>query len=108
MASASISPRSLMDQIAAGTAPAVLDVRSTLEYAQGHVPGAIHVPFWQVTSEDRVLPGLRARPVVVYCGHGPRAYMAGAMLRRRGFANVTYLQGHMKTWKAMDLPLEVV
>ena len=37
-----------MKQIAAGTAPVIVDVRSAAEYDDGHVPGAIHLPFWQV------------------------------------------------------------
>ena len=41
----SISPETLMRQIADGTAPSIVDVRSTKEFTEGHVPGAIHLPF---------------------------------------------------------------
>ena len=102
----SIEPDALMRAIAAGIAPAIVDVRSAAEYDSGHVPGAIHLPFWQVGRKWQKLGSMRDLPVVVYCGHGPRAYIAGAALRRRGFSNVAYLAGHMKKWKAMDLPLE--
>jgi rhodanese-related sulfurtransferase len=81
-------------------------VRSAAEYGEGHVPGAIHLPFWQVGRSLQELASMRELPIVVYCGHGPRAYIAGAALRRRGFSNVAYLAGHMKKWKAMNLPLE--
>ena len=100
-------PAILMQQIHAGTAPLIIDVRSKSEFDQGHVPGARHVPFWKMASQAQALSAFRNGPIVVYCGHGPRAYLAGAALRRRGFRNVTYLAGHMKTWKAMHLPLEV-
>jgi rhodanese-related sulfurtransferase len=50
---------------------------------------------------------MRDRPLVVYCGHGPRAYLAGAALQRHGFSHVMYLEGHMRKWKQMSLPLEV-
>jgi rhodanese-related sulfurtransferase len=33
---------------AAGEEVAVIDVRSRREYDSGHVPGALHVPFWRV------------------------------------------------------------
>jgi rhodanese-related sulfurtransferase len=104
--SGAISPEALSRQIAEGTAPAILDVRSSLEYAAGHVPGAIHVPFWQIGRRWRNLAHLRDRPVVIYCGHGPRAYIAGGALERRGFSAVAYLTGHMKRWKELNLPLE--
>ena len=101
----SISPDELAKRIADGTAPVILDVRSKHEFDQGHVPGAVHVPFWQVGRHCGQLQ--RDAPVVVYCGHGPRAYMAGAALKRRGFARIIYLAGHMKRWKAMKLPLGI-
>jgi rhodanese-related sulfurtransferase len=44
------------------------------------------------------LPIEPGTPLVVYCGHGPRAYMAGSALRRLGFTQITYLAGHMTRW----------
>lgn len=102
----SIAPDALMAQITDGAPPVILDVRSKQEFDSGHVPGAIHVPFWQVRQHWERFASARELPVVVYCGHGPRAYMAGALLRRRGFTNVVYLSGHMKRWKDRHLPLE--
>jgi rhodanese-related sulfurtransferase len=102
-----VSASTLMGQIAAGTAPVILDVRSRREYVNGHVPGAIHVPFWKISSESSKLSAFRDQPIVVYCGHGPRAMIAGASLRRRGFTNVAYLTGHMKTWRDKNFPVEV-
>ncbi len=96
----------LIEQMRSGRAPLILDVRSKREFDDGHVPGAVHVPFWQVGRHWRKFVSARELPVVVYCGHGPRAYMAGASLKRRGFTNVVYLSGHMKRWKDMNLPLE--
>ena len=94
----SIDPADLQSQIDAGRAPVILDVRSKKEYDSGHVPGALFVPFWQVKS---TMPTLRippGAPLVVYCQHGPRAYMAGSALRRLGFTRITYLTGHMHRW----------
>jgi rhodanese-related sulfurtransferase len=96
-----------MRQITAGTAPVIVDVRSKREFEAGHVPGARHVPFWRMARHVKELLAFRNRPIVLYCGHGPRAYIAGAALRRQGFTGVAYLAGHMKAWKQMKLPLEV-
>jgi rhodanese-related sulfurtransferase len=101
-----ISAEQLKAQIEARNAPVILDVRSKAEYDAGHVPGALHVPFWQVSS---TLPGLGispGTPLVVYCGHGPRAYMAGSRLRRLGFASISYLSGHMWRWRQKGFPEE--
>ncbi|RPI53015.1 MAG: rhodanese-like domain-containing protein [Acidobacteria bacterium] len=107
MPQAAISPEALNERIAAGRAPVILDVRSKREYDAGHVPGAIHIPFWQIGGRWRELAGVRGQPVAIYCGHGPRAHIAGAMLARHGFTAIAYLTGHMKRWKALNLPIEV-
>jgi rhodanese-related sulfurtransferase len=103
---ASISPVSLVERITAGTAPLILDVRSKREFGEGHVPGATHVPFWRIGSRWRGFVAMREAPIVVYCGHGPRAYIAGAALEKRGFSGIMYLTGHMKLWREMKLPVE--
>jgi rhodanese-related sulfurtransferase/outer membrane protein assembly factor BamB len=97
-----------MERITAGDPPLILDVRSKHEYDAGHVPGAVHVPFWQAGRYSQRLAAKRESPLVLYCGHGPRAHIAGAALRRRGFTNILYLAGHMKKWRAMKLPLAIV
>ena len=101
-----VSAEELNSDIARGEAPCVVDVRSKAEFAAGHVPGAIHIPFWQMATRWRELLHLRDRPIVVYCGHGPRAFIAGAALKRRGFSHIAYLAGHMKKWNDLKLPLE--
>jgi rhodanese-related sulfurtransferase len=93
-----MDPATLADRIAAGTAPVILDVRSALEFARGHVPGAIHVPFWRINAHIDRVPAQQDDEVVVYCGHGPRAAWAGAALRRRGFRRVLDLAGHWAGW----------
>ena len=95
-----IPVETLAERIAAGVAPAILDVRSSLEFARGHVPGARHIPFWVLPFRVDELEVPRTEELVVYCGHGPRAWMAGAVLRRAGFERVSYLAGHFEAWRA--------
>lgn len=99
-------PQELLRQIQAGKPPLVIDVRSKREFDAGHVPGAAHVPFWQMALAAARIPGPKDRAIVLYCGHGPRAHIAGAALRRAGFSRIEYLAGHMKRWRDLDLPLE--
>jgi rhodanese-related sulfurtransferase len=98
-----ISPAALLDRIGRGEALAVLDVRSPGEFAEGHVPGALNVPFTSVLAGSHDLRALKSHTVVVYCGHGPRAWLAGWALRWRGYARVTYLRGHMAGWRRAGL-----
>jgi len=96
----SITGAELLARIDAGEAPTIIDVRSEWEFKKGHVPGAIHLPFWTIGTHLAEIP---AGDVVVYCGHGPRAWRAGGVLKRHGFQNVTYLHGHMHAWRQSRL-----
>lgn len=89
----------LLSRIDAGAAPVVVDVRTRREFAQGHVPGAINRPLHSLLLSATDLPISRDQPVVVYCGHGPRARMAAAMMRRAGFRRIEFLEGHMSGWR---------
>jgi rhodanese-related sulfurtransferase len=98
-----IYPMALLDQIERGEPPAVLDVRSPAEFAEGHVPGAMNVPFTSVLAGSLDVRARRSETVVLYCGHGPRAWLAGEALRWRGYLRVTYLRGHMAAWRRAGL-----
>jgi rhodanese-related sulfurtransferase len=99
----SITASELLARIDAHDAPAILDVRSAWEFKRGHVPGAIHLPFWTIGAHLSQIPGTPADPVVVYCAYGPRAWGAGGLLRRNGFQTVIYLKGHMHGWRRAGL-----
>jgi rhodanese-related sulfurtransferase len=101
-----MTPLLLREAIRSGRAPAIVDVRSKAEYLRGHVPGAVHIPFTSIGTRIDQVPAGRDEPLIVYCGHGPRAWMAGAALRRHGFRRVEYLKGHMAAWRHLALPEE--
>jgi len=101
-----VTPRALSEAIDRGTAPAILDVRTPAEYAAGHVRGATNIPFNEVGRRASELGSRRERPLIVYCGHGPRAWMAGVVLRRHGFRYIRFLSGHMAGWRRAGLPEE--
>jgi rhodanese-related sulfurtransferase len=98
-----ISPAELLDRLGRADAPAVLDVRSPGEFAAGHVPGAVNVPFTSVLAGSHDVRAEKSQVLVVYCGHGPRAWLAGEALRWRGYARVIYLRGHMAAWRRAGL-----
>ena len=101
-----MTPEQLLASIENGTAPVILDVRSRWEYESGHVPGALHLPFYAIWSRHAEIKGKPKDPMVVYCEHGPRAWIGKAVLRMLGYTNVDYLNGHMAGWKNLGLPIE--
>lgn len=94
-----ITPEDLLARIESGRSLAVLDVRSDREFADGHVPGATHIPFWLISKRIADIPAGKEDEVVVYCGHGPRAILARRTLRKHGFTRVVFLEGHFSKWR---------
>jgi hypothetical protein len=49
----------------------VVDNRTTLEYASGHIPGAMHIPQEEFYRLASLLPPEKDTPIVFYCrGYG--------------------------------------
>lgn len=59
-------------QLVAAAAALVIDAREDWEYAEGHIPGAISMPYDQAVTDAALLESLSTagRPIVVYCGGG--------------------------------------
>ena len=69
------------------------DVRSPREYGQGHLDGAVSIPYADIYLKvSEVLPD-KERPVIVYCATGKRSSMAKDRLEFMGYKRVYYLGG---------------
>jgi len=83
-----------------------VDVRTAVEYADGHIPGTRNVPL-EILQTNPLATGLdRRRTVVLYCVSGRRAGLAAEALRQAGFRDVRLLEGSFKAWQAEGLPVE--
>ena len=69
--------------LAAGGAK-VVDVRTPQEFAAGHVPGAINIPFDELPRRAAEI-GPPSSKVVLYCRTGRRSGIAADALRKAGF-----------------------
>jgi len=59
----------------------VLDVRRPDEWRAGHLPGAAHIPFWELEQRAGEVP---AGEVWVHCASGFRAAIGASLLDRSG------------------------
>jgi phage shock protein E len=101
-----IAPAELAERIEAGDAPLVLDVRTPEEFAGGHVPGAVNIPYDQLAGRLGELDVDRSEEIVVHCESGRRASQAETVLEEAGFSDVRDLTGHMSAWREGGYPLE--
>lgn len=101
-----ISQEDLLEKIDADEAPMILDVRTLEEFNEGHVPGAIHIPYDELAERLAEIESAREKRVVVYCRSGRRAGIAEELLQKEGFGGIMHLEGDMLAWIAAGLPLE--
>ncbi len=78
---------------------AFLDVREADEYAQGAIPGSVHLPRGMLELQvEGALPAKDA-PVVVYCAGGVRSAFAAKALAELGYSDVVSMTGGFNQWK---------
>jgi hydroxyacylglutathione hydrolase len=85
-----------VEELASRRALTILDVRDQGEWDEGHIKGAIHLPYY--TVEQRVHTLDRTRPLAVICASGQRSMIASALLQRQGFTTVANVAGGMEAW----------
>lgn len=84
----------------------VLDVRESVEYAQGHILGARNVPMSQLEKRAAELDKLKSKPVILCCASGNRSTRAVGLLKARGLEKVFNLSGGFAAWQQAGLPVE--
>ncbi|MFG6433473.1 rhodanese-like domain-containing protein [Roseateles sp. LYH14W] len=97
-----------------------VDTRSALNFAKGHVPGAVTAAYKE--KSDRVekfdasidsfdfdkIPADKAAKIVFY-SDGPtgwKSYKAAVLAVQKGYTQVMYLRGGFTDWTAKNLPVE--
>ena len=100
-----VLPEELVDRLGSEARFQLIDVRTPEEFAAGHIPGAVNIPYDELPARLHELDGLQAEELVVYCRTGRRAKIAEEALREAGFQNVRDLAGHMVAWTAASYPV---
>ncbi|WP_204163546.1 rhodanese-like domain-containing protein [Nocardioides gilvus] len=80
----------------------VLDVREDDEFAEGHVPGAVHIPMGEVGTRLDELPEGR---ILVICRSGRRSRQVVEFLQSQGREAVNVSDGTLG-WAERGWPLE--
>jgi rhodanese-related sulfurtransferase len=100
---AALAPQDVVRLMNQGAA--VIDIRSSEEYLQGHIRGARHMPANDIGTAGDSLKRLKDKPLVVCCERGPRGADALRSLQNQGFKQVMNLRGGMQAWRAEHLPV---
>lgn len=63
----------------------LLDVRTTQEYSEGHIPGAMNIDVNALDFEEKIKALDKKENVAIYCRSGRRSKMAANKLTAAGF-----------------------
>jgi rhodanese-related sulfurtransferase len=103
----------------AGAGALVVDARIASEYADGHIKGAINVPYRERSTKDSSfnagdddfniarLPPNKGAPIVIYC-NGPdcwKSFKASTAAVKAGYTNVYWYREGFPNWKSKALPI---
>jgi rhodanese-related sulfurtransferase len=84
---------------------AVIDIRSSDAYLNGHIIGSISIPLHELNDKIKKIEKFKAQPIVIVCATGKDSTQAMRILTGKGFARIYTLQGGIQAWKMNEMPL---
>ena len=79
-----------------------LDVRTPEEFAEGHIAGAVLLPYDQVEQKATSMLPEKEKPIIVYCRSGRRSAIAADALRGLGYKDVKDFGGISRWQGALE------
>ena len=79
----------------------ILDTREQNEYDEGHIPGAILIPYTEIENKAIELIPDKDKLILVYCRSGRRSKIAAESLAKLGYTNIKEFGG------IIDWPYEI-
>ena len=76
----------------------IIDARTEAEYAEGHIPGAILIPEYEISEQAETKLPDKDELILVYCRSGRRSKIAAEELVKLGYTNVKEFGGIID-WK---------
>jgi rhodanese-related sulfurtransferase len=84
----------------------LVDVREDNEWANGHLPGAVHMGRGIIERDIETRVPEIATKMVLYCGGGFRSALVADNLQKMGYTNVESMDGGWRGWTEAGLPTE--
>jgi rhodanese-related sulfurtransferase len=80
----------------------IVDVRNEVDYAVGHLPGAVNMPEENVSSMLSAFS--KDKTYLLYCGGNSQSIRVGRIMRAAGFNKLYRLVGGYAAWRAAGYP----
>lgn len=82
----------------------LVDVREAMEWDQGRIPGAVHLPLSELAARWQELP--EAETTIFVCRSGARSEQAATAFARAGRPDCVNLDGGVQVWSMAGKPFE--
>ena len=76
----------------------LVDVRTTQEFGQGHIKGAVNMPLDTIPMQVGKLKVADGKKLLIYCLSGARSMSAATFLDNQGVGNLYNLNGGISAW----------
>jgi rhodanese-related sulfurtransferase len=83
----------------------LVDVREESEFANDHLPGAIHLGKGVIERDIEARVPELGREMILYCGGGFRSALAADNLQKMGYTSVISMDGGIRDWREKGYPL---
>lgn len=83
----------------------IIDIRTSAEFAEGHIEGAINIDFYQQTFRQDIGNLDRGRTYLIYCRTGNRSASALGIMKELNFEEIYHLSDGIVAWKQAGLPI---
>ena len=83
----------------------ILDVRTSAEFAAGHIEGAINIDVEGMQFESGIAELDKGATIAVYCQSGRRSGIAVDKMSKAGFTSLFNLQSGIADWQANGFPV---
>ena len=84
----------------------VLDVRTSHEFNEGHLPNALNIDYKSADFKDKVAELDRNKTYITYCRSGRRSTAASEIMAEIGFVNIYMIEGGYIAWDKGNLPTD--
>ena len=101
-----LAPQTFINQAKADTTSIILDVRTSKEYAEGHLAGAQQLDYLNPEAFNAGIKQLdKSRTYYIYCRSGKRSHGACQKMQKQGF-KVYDMEGGILNWTKLGMPIE--
>lgn len=84
----------------------ILDVRTPMEFNQGHIKGAVNIDISQPGFYDKILKLDKSKSYLVYCRTQNRSGVTVNFMKEKGFNNIYQMVDGITGWNINGLPVE--